>query len=154
MYAAVLFAHSLIRWIVLLLGVLVLGRAIRGRSSNAPWTPADQWTSLGFVVALDLLLLSGLALFAAGHVTTLSFHEPDLMWRSTLLRFFTLDHPILMLAATVIAHIGYRRTRIGEARTTAHRAASLWFGLALAIIVAAIPWPFLPYGRALLAWGH
>ena len=142
MYASALFAHSFIRWIALLLGVLVVVRTIRARSSSAPWTPADRWTSLGFVVALDLLLLSGLALFAAGHVTTLSFHEPDLMWRSILLRFFTLDHPILMVTATIVAHVGYRRQ------------APLWFGLALAIIVAAIPWPFLPYGRALLAWGH
>jgi hypothetical protein len=30
--------------------------------------------------------------------------------------------------------------------------AAAWFGVALAIMIAATPWPFLSYGRPLLSW--
>ena len=42
MYALFLFVHSLVRWIVLALGFLVVARAIRGLSGRRTWEPADD----------------------------------------------------------------------------------------------------------------
>ena len=55
-------------------------------------------------------------------------------------------------AAIAMVHVG--RTRIRRAATDAqrHRRALVFFGLGLLLIVAGIPWPFLPYGRPWVSW--
>lgn len=150
MYGGALFVHSVLRWLVLLLGLLVVFRALAGRSSGRPWTAADEGGGLLFILAVDLQFVAGLLLFLFSPVTTLGTHELNLAWQSPVLRFFTLVHPVLMVVAFVMVHIA--RVRIRRAAAEAHRMAAAWFGVALAIMIAATPWPFLSYGRPLLSW--
>jgi hypothetical protein len=65
------------------------------------------------------------------------------------LRFFGLEHPIAMLTAVSLVHLGRERSErtTGRAR---HRAAFVWTVAALLVFAIAIPWPFLKYGRPLL----
>jgi hypothetical protein len=72
-----------------------------------------------------------------------------------------------MVAAVSLVHVGVNRSSRATAGVeggvaafevpggggpawSGHRTAAAWFGLALLVILAAIPWPFLPYGRPLL----
>jgi hypothetical protein len=55
-----------------------------------------------------------------------------------------------MLVAIIVAHIGRVLVRRAPAAPQKHRRAAIWFGLSLLIILIAIPWPFLSYGRPLL----
>jgi hypothetical protein len=71
------------------------------------------------------------------------------MFRSKLLRFFTLEHPSLMLIAIVLAHVGRVRIRRRPDGADRHRQALWFFGVAMVLILIGIPWPFLSYGRSL-----
>ena len=42
MYDLLLFAHSWLRWLVLLAALAALARAIGGVSTRRPWTPVDD----------------------------------------------------------------------------------------------------------------
>jgi len=57
-------------------------------------------------------------------------------------RFFTIEHSLMMLLAWILVHVG--RTSAKRAATDAakHKKMLLFFGLALLLILAAIPWPF------------
>jgi hypothetical protein len=71
--------------------------------------------------------------------------------RQPQLRFWLVEHPIGMLAALILVHVGRVRTRRAPDAVKGRRA-RLFFGLALLLILASIPWPGLPYGRGLIRW--
>jgi hypothetical protein len=150
MYLWVLLLHSVLRWLVLGFGMLAVVRALNGRSGRTAWSPVDEYAGLGFIVALDLQLLVGLVLLFFGPVTVLGMHEPDMMFSSRILRFFTLEHPLLMAAAIIVAHVGRARVKRAAGDGDRHRRAARAYGIALLLILLAIPWPFLSYGRPLL----
>jgi hypothetical protein len=101
------------------------------------------------VASLDLQLVFGLLLLFFGPVAVMGWHEPELMIRSKLLRFFTLEHPVLMLIAITLAHVGRVRIRRSQNDRTRHGRALWFYGVAMVLILAGIPWPFLSYGRPL-----
>jgi len=68
-------------------------------------------------------------------------------------RFFTMEHGLLMIIAIILVHVG--RVSVKKAPTSAskHKRALIFFGLALVLILAAIPWPFREaITRPLLRW--
>ena len=154
MYFPAVFVHAVMQWCILGIGIVAVARALAGGSGRKPWTAADDRLSLAFTAFLDLQLLIGIVLFLYSPITVLGRHELDLTFRSSVLRFFTFVHPTLMIAAVAVAHVARIRIRRSADPVARHRQAALYVGLTLAIILAAIPWPFLPYGRPLLSWGR
>jgi hypothetical protein len=57
-------------------------------------------------------------------------------------RFFSLEHGLLMIIALILVHVG--RVSVKKAATPAakHKRTLLFFGIAIVLILAAIPWPF------------
>jgi len=151
MYVLTVFAHSVMRWIVVVVGIVVVYRALTGHLGRKPWTSADAISGLAFILGLDIQLLIGLVLFIKSPITILGVHEFDLTLRSAALRFYTLEHPLLMLAGVALAHVGKSRVKRRSDSSGPHRAAALFYGLALLLVLAGIPWPFLSYGRPLLS---
>jgi hypothetical protein len=152
MYVLAVLLHSVIRWVVIALGIVAVYRAVNGQSGRRPWTSSDANISLGFTAALDLQLLIGLLLFVFSPITILGMHELDLAVKSPTLRFWTFEHPVLMVAAIVLAHVARIRIRRHAEPSRRHRTAAVFFGLALLLVLAGNPWPFLSYGRPLLSW--
>lgn len=151
LYVLTVFAHSVMRWIVVILGIVVVYRAVTAQAGRRPWTSSDTSISLVFLVALDLQLLIGAVLLIKSPITILGIHELDLTLRSPALLFYTFGHPLLMLAAIALAHIAWVRIRRRSDSSSPHRDAGVFFGLALLLLLAGIPWPFLSYGRPLLS---
>jgi hypothetical protein len=64
-------------------------------------------------------------------------------------RFWMLEHPAAMMAALVLAHVGVVKAR--RARPSDEPGPAAWyFTLAIVLVLAVLPWPFLDYGRPLL----
>jgi hypothetical protein len=151
MYFAVLAIHSLLRWLVLLTGVVAVIRALTGRSG--PWTAADRRAGLLFSIALDLQFLVGLLLyFGLSDITTAAFGDMAATMRNAPLRFWAVEHPFGMIVALALVHIGRVRIRKAASDAKRHGLASMFFTLALIIIVLATPWPGTPNARPLLRW--
>jgi hypothetical protein len=150
-YSFSLLLHNGMRWMVLLLGVLVLLNGFAGWMLRREWHAADERLHSAFAGVLSLQFLIGLILYAfisplpAAFLTGL----PATMKVPTI-RFFMLDHPVSMFIGIAIVH-GARaksaRAATGRAR---FRIVALSTALALAIILASIPWPGLRYGRPLV----
>lgn len=142
----VLSLHSIMRWFVLIFGVVAFGYGLVGWLGKRSWSEGDERYGRWFALTVDIQALLGLFLyFTAGwfrHMT-----EPGV---SRQLRFFAIEHLIMMLLALVLAHVGVTSVRRGETDSSKFRRAAIWFGLALLAILMAIPWPWLEYGRALL----
>jgi hypothetical protein len=149
MYTVVLKAHSLVRWAALILVVIVFARALSGWLRKRPFDDGDRRFALFAMIALDVQLLLGLALYFALSVMTRSalqnFHVAMTVrtWR-----FWAVEHPTMGVLAVVLAHVARITARRGPEAARLRRTA-IGFGLALLLILVAIPWPSLPYGRPL-----
>ena len=61
-------------------------------------------------------------------------------------RFFFLEHPVGMLIAIILLHIGKAQGRKAISDRAKHKRTLIFYFLALLIILATIPWPFLAKG--------
>jgi hypothetical protein len=138
MYEFVLAAHSLNRWLVL--GLLV-----------AAAVTASRGATRAVVLVTDLQLLLGLVLYAVlSPYTEAVFADFGAAMADRTLRFWTVEHGPTMLVAVILVHVGNVLTRRAPTPSSRRRRAAIWFGLALLLVLASIPWPFLEYGRGLL----
>ena len=152
MYDVFIVLHSVLRWVVLLVGLLAMARGIAGWNGRA-WTPADNRAGMLFVSALDVQLLIGLALYLfLSPTVTAAFVNVGAAMRDSQLRFFVVEHAFGMLIAITLAHLGRIRTRKLPDPMRRHRAAAVYFGLSLLIALLSIPWPGMPAGRPLWPW--
>lgn len=152
LYAAILVAHSTIRWVVLILGLFAVIRGIAGWSGKA-WTAGDARAGKMFVSALDLQFLLGLILYAAlSPVVREAFQDIGAAMKDGRLRFFLVEHAVGMLIGIALAHVGNVRIKKAGAAPGNHKTAALFYGLALLVILLSIPWPGMPGGRPLLTW--
>jgi putative Ca2+/H+ antiporter (TMEM165/GDT1 family) len=151
MFQATLALHSLLRWAVLAFGALALVRALAGWLGDRPWTSLDDRAGKYFVAALDLQLLVGLVLYAGlSPIPGAAFSDMGAAMKDTLLRFYAVEHVVLMLAGVALVHVGRVRTRKAATDQARHRTAAIFFLLGLLAILAGIPWPGRVVGRPLL----
>jgi hypothetical protein len=149
MYTVLLAVHSWLRWVVLLLGLLAVARAIAGRDGRA-WTSSDDAGGRWFVMSLDVQLLIGLILYVGLSPFTMSgLQDMAQTMRNAPLRFVVVEHPFGMLVAIALAHVGRVKSRRAVEAARKHRAAALFFGVALLTMLGSIPWPFMSAGRPL-----
>jgi hypothetical protein len=153
MYVAVLFIHSYVRWVVLILGVLAFFRAITGAAGGRPWTPRDERLGRVFAGVFNLQFLLGLLLYVAlSPLPRAAFGDFGAAMGDRLLRFWAVEHIFGMVVATALVHIGQARARRARADAARHRTTAIFFGMALVAILASIPWPALAVGRPLFRW--
>jgi hypothetical protein len=150
MYAAFLLIHSTLRWLVLMLALIALARAIRGVAGRREWLPGDQSIGAWFVGSLDLQLLLGLILYIfLSPFTREAFGDFGAAMRNAPLRFFAVEHITGMIIAIALAHIGRARTKKLVDGPSRHKAALIFYALALVVLLGSIPWPGMPGGRPL-----
>ena len=150
MYDLVLLAHSWLRWLVLLAGLAAIARAVSGVNTRRPWTPLDDRGGMWFTASLDLQLLLGLLLYGfLSPVTQSAFVDMAAAMRAAPVRFFAVEHPVGMIAAIALAHIGRVRIRKASDSESRHKRALVFFGLALLVLLLSMPWPIGPGARSL-----
>jgi len=153
MYPTLLVIHSLLRWVVLGAAVIALLRAFGGWSSGRPWTPTDEKVGKQFILFLDLQFVVGLLLYVAfSPLTTAAFADFGAAMRDSIMRFWAVEHITAMVIALALAHIGRVKARKLVDNRSRHRTTAIYFGLALLLILASIPWPFMAAGRALFSF--
>ena len=147
----VLVLHNLLRWAVLLFGLWTVFSAMSGIAGKRNYTAGDGKANFFFMLSCDIQLLLGLILYYANSWFSI-LKEPGTM-KNAYTRFFSLEHGVLMIIALVLVHVG--RVSVKKAVTPAakHKRTLLFFGLAIVLILAAIPWPFREtIARPLLRW--
>jgi membrane protein DedA with SNARE-associated domain len=57
-------------------------------------------------------------------------------------RFFTMEHLSMMLIAWILVHVGRAAVKRANTDAAKHKKSLIFFGIALVLILASIPWPF------------
>jgi len=141
MYSLVLTLHSLVRWAIVIVGVVAVVRAWIGWRGGRPWAQLDDRLGLGFTSAMDLNLLLGLLLyFVLSPITTGAFSNFAEAMGNSGLRFYLVEHLSLMIVAVIVAHIGRSRSKKAASDAGKHKQAAIFFTLAMVLVLLAIPW--------------
>jgi hypothetical protein len=151
LYQVVISLHSWLRWGVLLVGALTLGRAVHGWARGRDWTWTDRRVQQLFVSLFDSQVLLGLTLyFVLSPLTPRNLDGFRAAMSNSVLRFFGIEHVTAMVLALIVAHGASVASRRAEGSTAKHRRWGVGLLIALLLILVGIPWPVLPYGRPLL----
>ena len=138
----ILILHNIMRWAILVFGLWTLFNALSGIISKRALNANDNRSNLFFMISCDIQLLLGLVLFFSNSWFDKLKGGMGPVMKNSFDRFFTIEHSLMMIIAWILVHVG--RTSVKRASTDAakHRKMLLYFGLALLLILAAIPWPF------------
>jgi hypothetical protein len=130
--------------------LIAVARAVSGVSTRRPWTPVDERAGLWLTAGLDLQMLLGLVLYLfLSPVTKSAFVDMAAAMREAPIRFFAVEHPVGMIVAIALAHVGRVRVRKASDSESRHKQALVFFGLSLLVMLLSIPWPIGPGARSL-----
>ncbi len=132
-YNIMVSAHSGVRWLLLLFLLIALFQTFtrRGKFGDIKETKS---VLIAFIFT-HIQLLLGLILF---------FMSPKVQFgsstmSSSLFRFFTVEHSLLMLVAIVLITLGYTRSKRAP---KPFNVVFNFYMIALILILIGIPWPF------------
>lgn len=145
-----LVVHSILRWAVVIAAVAAVGSALWGVLRKREYTALDDRLGLIFTITMDVQILVGLILYFVSPLVRGAFADFGSAMSSQGLRFFAVEHSFLMIVALVLAHVGRVLVKRVDTAQGKHRRGLILFGLATVVLLAAIPWPFLEYGRPLI----
>lgn len=134
-------AHSGLRWVVLILLVAATFKALLKWRSNAPFTEGDRKLNLFTMIGAHVQLVIGFALYFISP-KVVEFSKFGEAMKETVSRFYAVEHTIGMLLAIILITIGYSKSKKATDENKKFKTAFIFFGLALLIVLASIPWPF------------
>ncbi len=141
--------HNIMRWAVLLFGVLTLISGLRGLNGKRDFTNSDKRNALFLLIACDIQLLLGLALyFMKGYHRVFSGGAMGEVMKNQPMRFWSVEHITGMLIAIILVHVGYAGTKGSRPPAAKFRRLFWCTFIALLIIAVTIPWPFRAAGVA------
>jgi uncharacterized membrane protein len=138
--AYLIYFHSILRYVILLLAVVVVLQSLVGMLGKKTFQKGNRMTALFLLISCDLQLVAGLVLYYYKVIATGLLKSPDLM-TNVASRFYAVEHSVSMIIGIVLVHIGYNVTKksIGD---EAKFKRLFWCSfIALAIFMAMIPWP-------------
>ncbi len=154
MYELTLTLHSLVRWLVLIFAVVAVGNALAGWFGRREWSAASDRFGRLFTITMDIQVLLGLLLYFLSPTVSTALGDLGAAMRDAGLRFWSVEHAVMMLIAVILAHVGRVLVRKAEGSTPKFKRAAILYGLALLLILLAIPWPFRAVvGRPWLPFG-
>ncbi|MFM8566865.1 MAG: hypothetical protein ACKOCV_04195 [Gemmatimonadota bacterium] len=141
----ILAIHNLLRWAVLLTGILAIVQAVRGLDGRTPFAKTRP-ILLAFTANLHLQLLIGLTLFVVSPTVKAYMADMAATMRDGSRRFFIAEHPTLMVAGVLLATIGGVIAKNAPDDAARHRRALIFTVITVLLILAGIPWsrPLLP----------
>ena len=139
MQTVYLVTHNLIRWGVVLFGLWTLIQAISGIMTKRAYNKRDLLSSLFFSIFCDIQLLLGFVLFFMHDYFYQLKSTNEIMRKEA--RFFIFEHALIMIFAWILIRVGSVKVKKAP-EASKHKKMLLFFGLALLLILASIPWPF------------
>ena len=150
MHTALLFAHSWVRWILLIVVAFVMVRSLIGLLNQSSYKSLDKTLAQVFFWILNIQFILGIILYAGvSPVTQAAFSDMGAAMKESAIRFYVAEHLVTALLAIGAGHFGIARAKRMEADKQKHLFMFIGSALCLALILAVIPWPNLPYGRPL-----
>ena len=142
LYPIVLLLHGLNRWLVLLAALWLLATTVSPAGRQAPTTSPVRVPYHVYLSTLRVQFLLGVLLLFISPIARAAWSDMGAAMRDRMLRFFSIEHTVMMVLAVGLAEAGMARVIKAKDGRGAARPALIFGLLSLLVILAAIPWPF------------
>ncbi len=124
-------AHSGWRYIVLILLVVALVKALSGWFGKQPYTEANRKLNVFTLISAHIQLVFGLVLYFLSPLTKIASSE-------AIVRYWKMEHIAVMVLAIVLITIGNSKSKKVADSVAKHKNIAIFFGLGLALILLSI----------------
>ena len=133
--------HHYLSWVVFLVAIYVIARSWVGVISKNAWTSADSKGSLIFSILADVQALIGIVLYVfLSPLTKVAFSDFGAAMKDSMLRFYAVEHILVMLIALALIHIGKAKAKKAKTDASKHKFSAIFFTIAFILILSRIPW--------------
>ncbi|HLZ15715.1 MAG TPA: hypothetical protein VKQ08_01695 [Cyclobacteriaceae bacterium] len=126
--------HSLNRYVLLILLLVVIGKSLKGWLNKSPFEKADDKLSLFLFISTHTQLLLGLILFFVSPVVVFS----GASMKETVARYWLVEHSTGMLISIVLISLGRILSKKLSDGAAKHKRLFMYNIVALVIILAII----------------
>jgi hypothetical protein len=141
MYPVLIKTHQILSWLVLLATAFAMYRSWRGIIFKKQWFTADKRAGLWLSVFVDVQIGTGLLLYVVySPVTRIVFTNMKAAMADAPVRFYAVEHILVMFVAAILVHIGRAKARNTQFAARKHRVSAFFYMLATALILSRIPW--------------
>jgi hypothetical protein len=126
MATGILYAHSGWRWIVLLMLVLTIVKALIGTFSKGRWGTFDEWLNRLTPIVIDIQFLLGIILWILLNG-----------WTGAL-GIGSWEHPITMIIGVALTHITSRRVKQAPTDAAKYQTATIGYIIAVLVIILGV----------------
>lgn len=154
MHQTLLFFHSIVRWLVLISLMLSVFLAYRGYRKQTVFSKTDNFVRHLTATIAHIQLILGITLYFKSSAVQQFFAAGSGSAGITEPLFFGVIHISMMITAILILTIGSAISKRKQTDREKFKSMLTWYGLALIIILAAIPWPFSPLAQRPLYQTH
>lgn len=138
LYTVLVHIHSVLRWVLLLLILISVVMALTNRQGLRGAMKPALWA----MVAAHIQLLLGLVLYFTSQKVIFSAGS----MKDPVLRFFLVEHLLVMVIAIALITIGYVRAKRTPDVSKSNKRIAVFYIISLLLILSRIPWPFMKYG--------
>jgi len=131
MYEILKSAHSGWRYIVFVLLLIAVIKALTGWLGNKTYTEGDRKLNIFTLISAHIQLLIGLVLYFLGN-----WYKADSS--NAVGRYWKMEHISMMILAIILITIGNSKSKKITEAVAKHRTISVFFGLALIIVIVTI----------------
>ncbi|WP_421942134.1 cytochrome B [Pedobacter sp.] len=124
-------AHSGWRYVVFLLLIIAVIKALSGWFGNKPYTEGNRKLNVFTLISAHIQLLLGLGVYFLN-----GWYKIDSS--IAMGRYWKMEHISMMLIAIILITVGNARSKKIAEAVAKHRTISIFFGLALIIVIVAI----------------
>jgi hypothetical protein len=144
MATGILHLHSLLRYLVLILLIISIVKAISGLKSDGK--VINNKIEFYTLIAFHIQVLTGLMLYFISPTVQAALIDFGQSMGIADLRFVILEHPLVMLIAAVFVTIGYSKSKGKPDVKGFSKTILIYYGIALLLVLSRIPmdsWPFI-----------
>ncbi|MBL4678510.1 MAG: hypothetical protein JKY70_20265 [Mucilaginibacter sp.] len=147
MFDILLFVHSVMRWVVLISLLTAIYKACDGYMKGRVFSNADNALRHWTATIAHIQLMVGMLVYTQSPNAKFSFKQPVFYGHITPTFFFGVLHLLMMLSAIVLITVGSATAKRKAGDRQKFKTMLIWFGIALLVILLAIPWPFSPLAQ-------
>lgn len=140
MYIGLLHTHSFLRYLILLLLLAVIVRALIGYITKRPVNSLDNRLGIALIICVHTQFLLGLGLYFVSPNVQAALADMAAAMKDEYLRFVAVEHVTIMLLAVIAITVGRVWSKKAKLDTLKHSRALVCYSIGLVLIIAGIPW--------------
>ncbi|MFZ5428966.1 MAG: hypothetical protein ACOZDD_01950 [Bacteroidota bacterium] len=141
MYVFLTQVHHYLSWLVLAALLYAVVRSWIGFTGRKEWTSGDGKSSLLVTILFDIQVLVGIILYGfLSPLTKAAFADFGAAMGNSMLRFYAVEHILVMIIALALIHIGRSKMKKISAGWRKHKVSAIFLTVALLLVLSRIPW--------------